>query len=210
VLAVLGLMALFSLLAEAALGTNELSRFDRRVADTLHAHAVRSPVARRFFMAVTTLGDFEVLLGVGLGMLVLLVCRRYFRMATAWIITLLGAAILNVILKDMIGRARPTFVDPIIVPGGLSFPSGHSMNGMVGYGMLAYLLTLIARKRWQRRAVVAVLAVLVISIGFSRMYLGAHWFSDVIGGWSMAAVWLTLCIGVCESVRRRLLERGES
>ena len=90
-----------------------------------------------------------------------------------------------------------------MTPSGWSFPSGHAMGSFVTYGFLAYLLTRVPRVDVPRRTAVAVLAVLVLLIGFSRIYLGAHYLSDVIGGYAAAAVWLTFCILVTDRTQRR-------
>ncbi len=88
-------------------------------------------------------------------------------------------------------------------PSGWSFSSGHAMGSFVTYGFLAYLLTRVLRANFPRRIAVAVLVVLVLLIGFSRIYLGAHYLSDVIGGYAVAAVWLTFCILVTDRTQRR-------
>jgi membrane-associated phospholipid phosphatase len=76
------------------------------------------------------------------------------------------------------------------------------MGSFVTYGFLAYLLTR-PRTNFPRRTAVAVIAVLILLIGFSRIYLGAHYLSDVIGGYAAAAVWLTFCILVTDRTQRR-------
>jgi membrane-associated phospholipid phosphatase len=90
-----------------------------------------------------------------------------------------------------------------VTPPGWSFPSGHAMGSFVTYGFLAYLLSRVPWARFPRRTVTAALAALVLLIGFSRMYLGAHFLSDVIGGYAAAAVWLTFCILVTDRTQQR-------
>ena len=77
------------------------------------------------------------------------------------------------------------------------------MGSFVTYGFLAYLLTRVPWANFPRRTLIAALAVLVLLIGFSRIYLGAHFLSDVIGGYAAAAVWLTFCILVTDRTQRR-------
>jgi membrane-associated phospholipid phosphatase len=77
------------------------------------------------------------------------------------------------------------------------------MGSFIAYGMLAYLLVLALPVRRVRIAVVGLLAGLVVLIGFSRIFLGAHWFSDVMGGFAAGGCWLALCISAIEMVRRR-------
>ena len=84
--------------------------------------------------------------------------------------------------------------EPWITEPSWIFPSGHVMGSLVAYGFLAYLLTRITPAYFPRRTALALLSGLVLLIGFSRIYLGVHFLSDVIGGYAAAAVWLTFCI----------------
>jgi undecaprenyl-diphosphatase len=84
------------------------------------------------------------------------------------------------------------------------------MASLVAYGMLAYLLILGIPVRWLRWVLVSLLALLVLAIGFSRMFLGAHWFSDVVAGYCAATIWLTFCITSVEALRRRRLRMVEA
>ena len=68
--------------------------------------------------------------------------------------------------------------------------------------MLAYSLTLVERRRWLRYLTLAICAALVVAIGFSRIYLRAHWFSDVVAGWTVGLAWLFFCLGWLERRRR--------
>ncbi len=198
--AAFSLFALFSLLSEANHGPNEWTRFDRRVADALHAHAGTSPATVALFRGFTTLGNFEVLSAIGLAVLAFLLWRRLWRMALIWAVTLEGAGLLNLWLKGWFGRARPTFADPIIVAGGLSFPSGHAMNGLVVYGMLAYLLTRASPSPRRRVAIRFSCGALIAGVGISRIYLGAHWLSDVIAGWTVGTAWLLMAVALTHGV----------
>ena len=114
-----------------------------------------------------------------------------------------GSALLDWLLKDLFRRPRPHFAHPLVVETSYSFPSGHAMESFVVYGMLAYFAVLTLRSWRARTAVVIGVALLVILIGFSRMYLGVHYFSDVIGGYAAGVVWLAACISGLEVVRRR-------
>jgi Membrane-associated phospholipid phosphatase len=140
---------------------------------------------------------------IGLVTALVLAFQRRWSLLLGWAVALIGAGELNVILKGIFRRLRPQLPDPWVTPSGWSFPSGHAMGSFVTYGFLAYLLTRVPRADFPRRTAVAVLAVLVLLIGFSRIYLGAHYLSDVIGGYAAAAVWLTFCILVTDRTQRR-------
>ena len=106
-------------------------------------------------------------------------------------------------LKVLFERERPPFRDRFIDETTKSFPSGHSMGSLICYGLLAYVLVLVLRRAWVRLLAVSGLSVLVLAIGFSRIYLGAHYVSDVVGGYAVGGVWLAACITAVETVRRR-------
>jgi undecaprenyl-diphosphatase len=77
------------------------------------------------------------------------------------------------------------------------------MGSITAYGLLAYLALRVLHRRWLRVGLVALLASLILAIGFSRVYLGAHYLSDVIGGFALGGAWLTACISGIEVARRR-------
>jgi undecaprenyl-diphosphatase len=116
---------------------------------------------------------------------------------------LAGGEALNLLLKELFARPRPFFVDPLLPVTGYSFPSGHAMVALVAYGMLAYF-AILALRSWQARAAVVLgTSLLVLLIGFSRMYLGVHYFSDVLAGFAAGGVWLSALITAMEIIRRR-------
>ena len=125
--------------------------------------------------------------------------------ALAWLAIMVGGAILNQGSKEIIGRRRPPEPDRAVLERNASYPSGHSMTSAMAYGMLGYALILPQRRRPRRVAVLLLMAGLILAVGFSRMYLRAHWFSDVIGGWAMGLAWLFFCLGWLERRRLRLL-----
>ena len=91
------------------------------------------------------------------------------------------------VLKISFARPRPEEIYHIIRQGGFSFPSGHSMNGIFCYGMMIFLIRRHCKDRTTANILTAVLSLLIVSIGFSRIYVGVHYPSDVIGGFSVIA-----------------------
>jgi len=109
-----------------------------------------------------------------------------------------------VVLKLVIRRPRPAYAGVFRHHYTSSFPSGHAMGSLIGYGMLAYVLTLLwIHSRGGQIAVVLGAALLVVAIGLSRLYLGLHYFSDVVGGYAAGVLWLSACISGVEVARRR-------
>lgn len=120
------------------------------------------------------------------------------REAMFFIAVILSSAILNVLLKNMFQRLRPD-INLLIEVTGYSFPSGHSMSAFTLYGILTFLLWAYLDTGAQRNIVLIVFVVIILSIGISRIYLGVHYPSDVIGGYLASCSWLMLVLGVYES-----------
>ncbi|MGH9930880.1 MAG: phosphatase PAP2 family protein, partial [Pyrinomonadaceae bacterium] len=117
--------------------------------------------------------------------------------------SVLGGTLLNRLLKYAFHRPRPFLSDPLLTITSYSFPSGHTMAATVLYGVIAaYLLT--ATPDWRRRALIIFSAsFLILLVGFSRMYLGAHYLSDVLGAMAEGLAWLALCLTAVYSVWRQ-------
>jgi undecaprenyl-diphosphatase len=128
---------------------------------------------------------------------------QHRRLAYAWLVIVITGAILNQGFKSTHDRPRPDNPDRAVLETNASFPSGHSMASAIGFGMLGYALVLPQRHRPRRVVAITLMITLVLAVGFSRIYLRAHWFSDVIGGWSVGTAWLFFCLGWFERNRRR-------
>jgi undecaprenyl-diphosphatase len=131
-----------------------------------------------------------------------LVIRRKKILLFSWAAAILGNSLLNAVLKATFERGRPEFPDPILVETNWSFPSGHAMGAMVMYGMVTYLIIL-RFKQTASKAIVMSMVILVLFIGFSRLYLGAHYFSDVMAGYIVGMAWLATVISGAEIARRQ-------
>ena len=139
--------------------------------------------------AVTFLGSNGVLWTVIGAATVLLAIRRRWRLAAYLLVTGAGALILDPILKSLVGRLRPVVAHPIAHGTGDSFPSGHSLGSIVCYGAILLVFLPAARGRW-RTAFVTVIVTLIALIGISRILLGVHYLSDVLGAWAVGITWL--------------------
>ncbi|WP_034301990.1 bifunctional DedA family/phosphatase PAP2 family protein [Herbaspirillum sp. RV1423] len=138
---------------------------------------------------ITGLGGAGVLWVVALTVLGWLLVRRCWRTAGYWVITTVFAQVLVKLLKLTIGRPRPLNLYSGVEQ--YAFPSGHATSSMVIYGFLAFLIA--CRQPPLIRMFVATITVVGIAlIGFSRLYLGAHWLSDVLAGWSLGLAWIAL------------------
>lgn len=110
--------------------------------------------------------------------------------------------ILNPIIKNFIGRARPAndLVRVLEEKTTNSFPSGHAMGAMIFYGFLIYLTWVLKLK--YRKSITIVLIVFILLVGISRIYLGAHWPTDVIGGYILGSIWLVLIIFIYNKTKK--------
>ena len=199
-LAAAGGLWLFGGLAEDVLTGDPLVRFDRALDDYLHARA--TPPFTIFFLVVTALGSIEAVVLLGVVVATFLALGRRWLFLGSWLAAVAGSAVLNYLLKQLFERPRPYFEHPLLVETSYSFPSGHAMESFVVYGMLAYFAVL-AMRTWESRvAVVFGTTLLVVLIGFSRMYLGVHYFSDILAGYAAGGVWLSALITGAETIRR--------
>lgn len=133
--------------------------------------------------------------------------KRWFRV-WMFFLTVAGSEAFAVLMKIFIARPRPDPVGALLLETTYSFPSGHALIALSLYGFLAYIF-LRERRHAVTRIIVFFLAVFVIAgVGISRIYLGVHWPSDVIGGYLLAAIWLTV-IATAADLRRRFMHERQ-
>ena len=207
-----GCSCLFVALAIGVLTGGPLLNVDRSIADALHTYASEAPGLTNSFRVASVLGSLEALAIVGVLVAVALLVQRKWLTLAAWLVGVLGGEVLNLVLKDLFARPRPSFEHPLVVDTSYSFPSGQAMESVVVYGILAYFVVLTSRA-WGKRAVsVGGAAIVVLLIAFSRVYLGAHYVSDVVGGFAAGGAWLSAVITAWEAMRRRYManRRGKA
>ena len=151
---------------------------------------LRTPLVDDVMVAVTEFGDTAVTLPVAIVVTLLLALQRQWRMTAYWVAAVGGAVAINTAIRGAMHRARP---GELAYTGWseFSFPSGHSTTNAVMYGFLAFLVAHQLRPAW-RPLVVAAWACIVLPIALSRLYLGAHWFSDVAGGLAFGMAWVAV------------------
>jgi len=174
---------------------------DSKVANWLHRHG--TPEITAFMIAVTTFHSIagSSLLAAAFG-LVLARMREWY-----WLLTLAlsmtGGLALNALLKHAYARVRPYFDDPWVSLATYSFPSGHTAAAVLFYGVLSAFLVSRFNAVRQRVACVVGAILAVTLVAFSRMYLGAHYLSDVLAAACSSAVWLVLCLSAIHALVRR-------
>jgi len=175
--------------------------------DQVFSDAVRrgiGPTVFLFFSNITHLADTVTVTVLCIaGTLTLLWLRRRW-LALLVVVAIAGNALLNITLKAIFARARPVHDPAIELVRGFSFPSGHSSGAVVAYGMLAYvLIRCLSPAHAARFRLLLVLAAtaLAFTIGSSRIFIQAHFATDVLAGFASGSAWLAVCIVSAEWLR---------
>jgi undecaprenyl-diphosphatase len=180
-------LILFSWLAEEVLHRQSLA-FDSAVRNAVHQRA--TPLLTILMRGLSLLGSADVLLPLVVVALVVMAGTGIRRQAILLVGSLTGAAVLEATLKLVFHRPRPQPFFNLPAPGDYAFPSGHAMVSLCFYITLAWIVSEQLATRWSRVAVWTSAALLTGLIGFSRIYLGVHYPTDVIGGYTAGLVWM--------------------
>lgn len=179
----------FGLLLEQVKRNGPLLRVDTSAARHLHEWVRHSDDLVRQLKILSFLGS-PVWFYVIVIPAVFWVWRRgHVRLAVFLVVTTLGGGLLDTIVKEAVGRARPSLVAPVATAHGKSFPSGHAMSSTVVYGALLMVFLPVIGRRY-RPVVLGGAILLVVAIGFTRLALGVHFISDVLGGFVLGLAWL--------------------
>jgi membrane-associated phospholipid phosphatase len=178
-----------------------LRRVDEGIAQSLHRHAVAHPLWVHTMAWVSDVGSPTVM-RVAVGILAVGLWLRGARRLALWAaVTMVGGAVLDALLKSAVGRARPYFPDPVAHAPGASFPSGHAFTATLGAGVVVLWALPLLPRRW-RPAAWACAAAVPLAVGYSRVALGVHWASDVVGGWLLGCGLLAATTAAFETWRR--------
>jgi undecaprenyl-diphosphatase len=181
------------------------------VIDVQLAHWFRAHATEGFTRAMLFVTHWNGIVGTSV-MTALLAGWFAWRKAYYWLIVALatvpGGMLLNVVLKHIFRRQRPSLDDPLLTLSTYSFPSGHTVAATLFYGVLACYLVR-RNLQWPRRAlIVGAACAMVMLVALSRMYLGVHYLSDVMAASMEGALWLAVCVTAVSTLHRRRQARG--
>lgn len=181
----------FGALAEGVITQDPLTVIDARFSVWLHGHTL--PWLTPVMLLITRVHSV-----LGVTVMMLAVCAfLWLERLRGWVLMLMlavfGGTLLNLILKYAFVRQRPHFSDPLLTLTTYSFPSGHTLAATVFYGTLCALVVSRAH-HWRRRLLaIAGAGFIILLVGFSRIYLGAHYLSDVLAAIAEGLAWLAFC-----------------
>lgn len=151
-----------------------------------------NPKLDRIMVMITQLGDFNIVIIVITITLSILLQKSYYQEAKFFLLACFGHPILADGMKLLYGKPRPKLWTHLVEAGSFSFPSGHAIGAVIVYGFIAFLLS--GHYPKFSRLIYSLVFILIVLIGFSRLYLGVHWPTDVMAGYGIGFLWLTVCL----------------
>jgi membrane-associated phospholipid phosphatase len=178
---------------------NDTARFDSEILSLVHDHS--HPALTRAMMLVSTVAS-----PVACVLLTFTACALFWRLrkrtdATYLAITVVGALILEYVLKLSFHRPRPVPFYGLAAPASFSFPSGHALVSLCFLIMLAYLASSHLGSVVGKLALMALAVILSLVVGYSRIYLGVHYPSDVLAGFAAGSVWVVAIMAILAKVK---------
>jgi undecaprenyl-diphosphatase len=167
----------------------EVLAFDNRLREWVHGLA--SPRLTTIMRGASLYGGPAVLIPAGVLAAVAFLIKGWRRGALLAVVTLAGAGLLNGLLKFSFARVRPASYFDYPLPGSPSFPSGHALYAASVFGGLAVLVTARIENRPLQLCIWLLAILLILLVGISRVYLGVHYPSDVLAGYSIGVIWVT-------------------
>lgn len=167
-------------------GEGDTLAFDRAILQSINA-AIYDPALDPYVVALTDVGGTVGAVAMTSGAALLLLARGYRRSAAYAIAVIGGANVMNGLLKALFARDRPSLFETAVFETSYAFPSGHAM---LSSAMAFTAIVLAWQTRWRLPVVIAA-TVYFLTVSFTRLYLGVHYPTDIIGGWCIAAAWST-------------------
>lgn len=202
----LGLTAAIGVLVFFGWLTDEVLEGDTRAFDEATraaVHQLASPTLTTTMRGISFFGSTQFLFPASAVIVLVFFFRAWKREAILLAVTMVGASLLNITLKLAFKRVRPEPFFNLATPKSFSFPSGHSLASFCFFGALAAIVTARTKSRRFRVLILITTAAIILLIGLSRIYLGVHYATDVIAGYTAALIW----IGAVKFVEDQLVRR---
>lgn len=170
-----------------------LNTFDQQITDWIRGTITTTKSA--FFIPITEFGSTKMLIFLAIVAVLILMLIKKDKKNSLWLVfnLAIGAGLLNSIAKHIFLRPRPT-IQHLVEQGGYSFPSGHSMGSLIFYSSLVFILLHYLPTKFLKGWMILFGILLILSIGVSRIYVGVHFPSDVVGGFCLAISWMSVSI----------------
>lgn len=182
------------------IGTDPLIRADLRIIN-LVSH-FRTPKLNQIMLFFTYLAKGEIITVAVIFSLIILFLIRKWSYFNSLLIFVLGGELFVWIIKNIIERPRPPLAEALVIENSYSFPSGHSFIAIAFYGLITFFLFETFKRKWLKAITLILGLILVVLIGASRIYLGAHWPSDVLASYASGLAWLSIIITVTHIKRK--------
>jgi membrane-associated phospholipid phosphatase len=160
----------------------------------LWIHQFANPQLDGVMLFVTALGNPGMVITVFISTIIWLGMKRRYSDGIRFSIDCAGGLLISQVMKLFFAKPRPELWARLVSEHSFSFPSGHAVGSMVVYGFIAYILA--KEIPVYRRCIYAIASILIIAIGFSRLYLGVHYPTDIIAGYGIGVLWLITCLKV--------------
>ena len=173
---------------------------DENTTAWFHAHA--TPALTRIARVITFFGSVGFVATASCSIAIFLMLRKSWYQLLTLTLAAGGGSLLNILLKHFFHRQRPVLENPLVTLASFGFPSGHTMGATLLYGSIAVFVAQSARS-WRRRgSAVCVASLFVALVGLSRIYLGAHYLTDVLGAIAVGLAWLAFSWTGAETLRK--------
>lgn len=170
-----------------------------------YIYSLRTPFITDIMMFITSLADVNTIIVLFVFVVAILLVLKKRSHIIPVVFTLLGNLIFVSLVKTILARPRPLLANALVYEESYSYPSGHSLIAITIYGLLIIYLFTFVKSHAIRRLSVIVGVILILTVGFSRIYLGAHWPSDVLASYLIGICWLSLILFLIEH-RERILK----
>ncbi len=186
------LLSLFVLIAVSVITRSIITVYDQEIIVNVHEHLIAwlTPMV----MAITSIGNAGSAWIISILIAIVIFCLGKKKESYFVVFSTAGAATLMNLIKAYVHRPRPELLNPLFIEPGFSFPSGHALVSTCLYGSLAILIW---KQKWPlklRVALCTIIAIMILLVGLSRVYLGVHYPSDVLAGFILGLAWLGICL----------------